>query len=244
MPLPVATPRTILTTVVGWINEFVVFLAGKSGGSIIYGGTDANDDLELQSTSHATKGNINLATTFYVDDTNNRVYGDGFLSMYGGLGSGEDLIIGSTAHATKGDIILDSIFTFDKGGNSFKIFNDANVVVKVALQNDTTQWWFAVDAAGDFIFHNRSAVKSPLKITDAALEDMLFIDNESIGINTASPHAKALIDFTSTLKGVLFPRMNTTQKNAISAPPAGLTIYDTDDKKLETYDGTTWQAHW
>jgi hypothetical protein len=34
--------------------------AGLSGGQTAYGGTGAGDDLTLHSTSHATKGNINL----------------------------------------------------------------------------------------------------------------------------------------------------------------------------------------
>lgn len=40
------------------------FLNGRSGGQILIGGTDANDDLTLYSTSNATKGNIILT-----DDT-------------------------------------------------------------------------------------------------------------------------------------------------------------------------------
>lgn len=36
-------------------------LDGQSGGQDGYGGTDSGDDLNLRSTSHATKGNVNLA---------------------------------------------------------------------------------------------------------------------------------------------------------------------------------------
>ena len=38
-------------------------LAGRSGGQTVNGGTDASDDLDLHSTSNATKGNINLHST-------------------------------------------------------------------------------------------------------------------------------------------------------------------------------------
>jgi len=47
-------------------------LAGRSGGQTVIGGTDASDDLTLQSTSNATKGKIILGTSAY-DEVNNRL---------------------------------------------------------------------------------------------------------------------------------------------------------------------------
>jgi hypothetical protein len=61
----------------------------------------------------------------------------------------------------------------------------------------------------------------------------------SIGLGTTSPNASALLDITSTTKGVLFPRMTTTQKNAITAV-AGLVVYDSTTNKLQCYNGSTW----
>ena len=48
-------------------------LAGRSGGTVAYGGTGASDTYELHTTSHATKGVGNLGDTLYVDEVNNRV---------------------------------------------------------------------------------------------------------------------------------------------------------------------------
>jgi hypothetical protein len=62
----------------------------------------------------------------------------------------------------------------------------------------------------------------------------------SIGLGTTSPNASALLDITSTTKGVLFPRMTTTQKNAIATPAAGLVVYDSTTNKLCCYNGSTW----
>jgi hypothetical protein len=64
--------------------------------------------------------------------------------------------------------------------------------------------------------------------------------NISIGAN-ATPNASAILDITSTTKGVLFPRMTTTQKNAISSPAPGLMVYDTTLSGIALYNGTNWQ---
>lgn len=57
--------------------------------------------------------------------------------------------------------------------------------------------------------------------------------NLLVGTNTIVP--SAIVDFTSTTKGVLLPRMTTTQRTAIVNPPDGLTIYNTITKALNTY---------
>jgi hypothetical protein len=61
----------------------------------------------------------------------------------------------------------------------------------------------------------------------------------SIGITTAN--ASALLQVDSTTQGVLFPRMTTTQKNAISSPSTGLVVFDTTLGKLSVFS-TTWQT--
>ena len=50
-----------------------------------------------------------------------------------------------------------------------------------------------------------------------------------MGINAsgAAPDTKAILDITSTTKGLLIPRMNTNQRNSL-ATTEGLTVYDTD----------------
>jgi hypothetical protein len=64
----------------------------------------------------------------------------------------------------------------------------------------------------------------------------------SLGIGTASPSASAILDAQSTTKGVRFPNMTTTQKNAVSSPAAGLVVFDTTLSKLCVYTGAAWQT--
>jgi len=59
----------------------------------------------------------------------------------------------------------------------------------------------------------------------------------NVGIGTTSPNSSALLDLTSTTKGLLVPRMTEAQKNAIATPATGLLIYETDTATTGTYAG-------
>jgi hypothetical protein len=62
-----------------------------------------------------------------------------------------------------------------------------------------------------------------------------------VGIGTSSPNPAAILDITSTTMGVLIPRMTATQRNAISAPANGLTLFNTTSNCFEFYVGGAWQ---
>jgi hypothetical protein len=80
-------------------------------------------------------------------------------------------------------------------------------------------------------------------IVDETAGALRFTINQtgSIGIGTASPAATALLDITSTTKGVLFPRLTTLEINNITSPANGLTVYNTTLAVLCFYDGTGWR---
>lgn len=65
---------------------------------------------------------------------------------------------------------------------------------------------------------------------------------QNIGINAtgAAPNASAILDVSSTSKGLLMPRMTTLQRNAIATPAEGLKVYDTDTKTFWFYNGIEW----
>lgn len=66
--------------------------------------------------------------------------------------------------------------------------------------------------------------------------------NGVLSVGNTSPYAAAKVQIDSTTKGFLPPRMTTTQRNAISSPPAGLMIYNSSTNKLNFYNGTAWEA--
>ncbi len=65
-----------------------------------------------------------------------------------------------------------------------------------------------------------------------------------VGINTSTPNASAALDIVSTNKGILIPRMTTTQRTAISTPAEGLIVYDTTLKCIAQNAGTTASPAW
>jgi hypothetical protein len=64
----------------------------------------------------------------------------------------------------------------------------------------------------------------------------------NVGIGTSVPNTDALLDINSTTKGVLLPRMTTTQRQAIPTPPNGLMVYDTDKNEFFHYNGVAWRT--
>ncbi|SDX71522.1 hypothetical protein SAMN05444411_108117 [Lutibacter oricola] len=48
-----------------------------------------------------------------------------------------------------------------------------------------------------------------------------------VGVGTTTPDASSMLDVQSTTKGMLIPRMTTTQREAISSPANGLLVFDT-----------------
>jgi hypothetical protein len=82
-----------------------------------------------------------------------------------------------------------------------------------------------------------------LEFTNNAQTSLAYVfSNGRVGIGTTSPNAAALLDVSSTTKGFLPPRMTTAQRDAISAPPAGLVIYNTSTNVLNFYNGSAWGA--
>lgn len=68
---------------------------------------------------------------------------------------------------------------------------------------------------------------------------------QSVGINDdgSSPNSSAMLDVSSTTKGFLPPRMTEAQRNSISDPAAGLTVWCSNcgtSGELQVYNGTTW----
>lgn len=67
---------------------------------------------------------------------------------------------------------------------------------------------------------------------------------QSLAINTdgSIAHNSAMLDVKSISKGVLIPRMTTTQRIAIVSPATGLQVYDSDLNLLYYYNGSTWSS--
>lgn len=67
---------------------------------------------------------------------------------------------------------------------------------------------------------------------------MIISDTGHVGIGTVSPSAP--LEVASTTGGVVFPRLTTAQRDAISSPTDGETIFNTTNNQLESYNGSDW----
>jgi hypothetical protein len=67
--------------------------------------------------------------------------------------------------------------------------------------------------------------------------------SQSVSINNtgAAADSTAMLDVSSTTKGLLIPRMAAAQRTAIATPATGLLVYQTDgDPGFYYYNGTNW----
>ena len=71
-------------------------------------------------------------------------------------------------------------------------------------------------------------------------EVMRITQQGAVGINTPAPNSTSILDITSTTKGVLFPALTSVQRDAITGPAVGLTIYNTDLNVHQFWNGTCW----
>lgn len=134
----------------------------------------------------------------------------------------------------------------------FLVSNSPNIAFNMYYDAAATTWRYGDTgyagtigynvATGDMNFYSMAASGTP----DAALTldsaRMTIKRSGSVGIGTVSAAASALLDLTSTTKGFLPPRMTTAQRDAISAPAAGLTLYNTSTGTLNLYTGSAWTA--
>lgn len=99
-----------------------------------------------------------------------------------------------------------------------------------------------INGNGNFLL-NGSQSNFPFIYRGTTVANLFNISpsTNNVGIGTNAPNASALLDLTSTTKGLLLPRMTTTQINAIATPAAGLTVYNTTLALICFYNGTAWQ---
>lgn len=63
-----------------------------------------------------------------------------------------------------------------------------------------------------------------------------------LGDNPGVPDANSLLEMESDSLVFVPPRMNSTDRDAISGPLIGAVIYNTQDSCLQTYNGSAWEC--
>lgn len=74
------------------------------------------------------------------------------------------------------------------------------------------------------------------------LQTNLFAQNQNISINEtgALPDNSAILDVASQTKGILIPRMTSSQRSQVQNPATGLLVYDTNENSFWYYNGNQW----
>lgn len=67
---------------------------------------------------------------------------------------------------------------------------------------------------------------------------------QNVGIGTTTPDVSALLDIKSVAKGILIPRVTTTEMNAIATPAKGLLVLDTVANSLMVNNGSAASPNW
>ena len=111
----------------------------------------------------------------------------------------------------------------------------------IGLSPSPTDGVFKISAAGfngDFdavtIRPNNAGVAAMLLSSTVAIDDTVYSQSN------ASAEASAALEVRSIDRGLLPPRMTSTQRIGISNPAAGLIVYDSDVNATYVYDGSNW----
>ena len=96
----------------------------------------------------------------------------------------------------------------------------------------------AYNAGSSAFFGALSGDRGCLRTTGG--QAIIWNNNQQVSINQNTVNASAQFQVDSGTRGVLFPRMTTTQKNAIASPAEGLEVYDLTLHQKSYYNGTTW----
>ncbi|WP_428657655.1 hypothetical protein [Runella sp.] len=98
--------------------------------------------------------------------------------------------------------------------------------------------FFDYDGATARDWWNVAAAAGTLRMTLAQVMYLNYGSNVGIGTNT--PDGCAVLDISSTTKGLLLPRMTTTQRDAIANPQNGLVIYNSTLNKFQGRENGAW----
>ncbi|QBO59376.1 hypothetical protein NBC122_02572 [Chryseobacterium salivictor] len=68
----------------------------------------------------------------------------------------------------------------------------------------------------------------------------VFSQTGSVGINTDQPDQSAVLDIRSTTKGLLIPRVTSSERENIARPANGLLVYDIGSNSFWLYKNSLW----
>lgn len=153
--------------------------------------------------------------------------------------------VASGANTLSGATVVGSTLTV----NGQATFNDsflasgATTLSGLTTISNTLTSSSTINSNGALIAAGANTLTGPTTVGNTLTLDSSapVISSSSVSIGSGSvANASSLLDLSSTTKGMLPPRMTTTQRNAVSSPATGLVVYNTTTNELNLYDGGSW----
>jgi len=202
-------------------NTFIGAFAGSNNSS---GRTNTFVGYNNGSSNSSGNNNVSLGQSAFLNNTkgsdNTSI---GVNSLTGNLSGNQNIALGFSA----GTYIANGSTNNSTGNNSIFI----GISTKALADSQTNQIVIGNTTTG---LGSNTTVLGNSSTTLTALYGAVITGG-------TATDASAQLQADSTTKGFLPPRMTTTQKNAISTPATGLTVFDTTLGKLCVFS-TTWQT--
>jgi len=197
--------------------------AGQISGAI--GFHTANDESEPSLRMRITApGDVGIGISF--PDGTLHVH-SGSAGAIGSTSSADDLTVENSADAGI------TILTPDANISALN-FGSPNRQTGAFLRWQNSAGLFSIgtgDTGADFAFES-----------GLSAEGMRLKSTGELVIGAAGSDGSALLEVTSTTRGFLQPRMTEAQRDAIASPAEALSVWNTDTKRSNVFDGTSWVA--
>lgn len=212
-------------------NPYAIGVAQGIGGAFYIGSssTSGNPDLRFSNAAGTERMRITNAGGVSIGTTVDGGAGNLLVSNRVSIGSSAapaSLLDVRNSTATVNRIIIGTNATGYNNGGEVAFYSAGGAITG--------------NVQGTYHSSNQGRIAFGNLIGGTLTEVAAFVGN-SLGLGTVSPETKSILDLTSTTQGFLPPRMTTTQRDAITSPPAGLMIYNTTTNKLNVFT-TTWEA--
>ncbi|MGB0972706.1 MAG: hypothetical protein ACPGVG_17380 [Mycobacterium sp.] len=190
---------------------------------------DSNNNLIMANTSGTHSGD------FFFDSENDWHWRLGGSTTYMRLDSAGSLGLGTAPTASEIFAInpgsIDGITVSGLGSNKWGI--------KMINGTQTNGAGIATSGANGTQLLLREGLATAVRIYSNSTASYLN-GGGGLVLGSTSIDANALLEVSSTAKGIMFPRMTTTQRNAMTSPNNALVIYNTSVNKFQGRAGGAW----
>jgi hypothetical protein len=210
--------------------------------TVINSATDLYGDATLHTGAYKSTGTTTISSGNDINYMNLR--DDGIVYLGGNVlefDSDQSVLITNT-----NDLTVTGVNTTINSSGCSMLLDDTDTIT---ISGDITFDGNATTISNDSAL-TVSAIGDPLTLggSELSLGNLQWVEpgtSDIVDLGTSSLKFRDIfinseVKMSSTVNGFKPPELTTIQRNAITAPTTGDTIYNSDTNNLETYDGTQW----